>query len=56
MIETVFWVLLVILVVFGPYWPSAPWPPWSSNIIIIVLFICLGLAVFRFGLHPVVMR
>jgi hypothetical protein len=56
MIEIVFWVLVILRVVLGPYWPNAPWPSWSANIIDVLLFICIGLAIFGFGLRPVVMR
>lgn len=53
-IQILFWVLLILYAILGPWAPwSANTPPWSSNIVIIVLFACLGLAVFGGGLFAV---
>jgi hypothetical protein len=54
MIEILFWVLLILWIVLRP-WPGTPWAtwPWPDYIIQFLLFVCLGLAVFGFGLHPV---
>ena len=51
MIEIIFWVLMVLWLVLGPPWPNAPWPPWSGHLIIFLLFVCLGIAVFGLGVH-----
>jgi hypothetical protein len=51
MIEILFWVLLILWIVLGPPWPGAPWPAWSGNVILFLLFLCLGLAVFGLGIH-----
>jgi hypothetical protein len=54
MIEILFWVLLILWIVLRP-WPGTPWAawPWPDYIIQFLLFVCLGLAVFGFGVHPV---
>lgn len=54
MIEILFWVFLIIAIIFRP-WPNAPWAgaPWATDIIHVLLFILLGLAVFGFGLHRI---
>jgi hypothetical protein len=52
MIEILFWVLMILSVVLHP-WPNSPvasWP-WAGGILQFLLFLCLGLAVFGFGLH-----
>jgi len=54
MIEILFWVFL-ILAVIGLPWPGAPWGqwPWGNNVVIILLILLLGIAVFGFGLHRI---
>jgi hypothetical protein len=52
MIEILFWVLMVLWLVLRP-WPGSPvagWP-WAGDAMAFLLFLCLGLAVFGFGLH-----
>jgi hypothetical protein len=55
-IQILFWVLLILCFIVGPPWGA--WgpnvPPWSSHIVYLVLFVCLGLAVFGSGLGVVV--
>ncbi|HEY1430776.1 MAG TPA: hypothetical protein VGF39_03990 [Stellaceae bacterium] len=54
-IQILFWVLLILMFVIGPPWGA--WgdraPPWSAHVIYLVLFVCLGLAVFGRELLPV---
>jgi hypothetical protein len=54
-VQILFWVLLIISFVLGPPW--GVWgqntPPWSAHVVYLVLFVCLGLAVFG---GPVVSR
>ncbi len=53
MIVILFWVLMVLWVIHGPPWPGSPWAGWplGSAIIPFLLFLCLGIAVFGFGLN-----
>jgi hypothetical protein len=51
-IQILFWVLLILSFVIGPPWGA--WgqhtPPWTPHVVYLVLFVCLGLAVFGSGL------
>jgi hypothetical protein len=51
-IQILFWVFLVLWIVLRP-WPGAPWSnyTWAGDIIAILLFILLGIAVFGFQLR-----
>jgi hypothetical protein len=50
-IQILFWVLLILCFIVGPPWGA--WgqaaPAWSPHVVYLVLFICLGLAVFSGG-------
>jgi hypothetical protein len=50
-VQILFWVLLIIWAVLGPPWGA--WgdrtPAWSGHLVQIILFVCLGLAVFSGG-------
>ena len=51
MIPILYWVFLIFAIVFGPPWPGTPWSgwPWGGNLIFILLFVLLGIAVFGLG-------
>jgi hypothetical protein len=50
-VQILFWVLLILMFVIGPPWGAwgAHTPPWTPHVVYLVLFICLGLAVFSGG-------
>lgn len=53
-IQILFWVLLILWAILGPWAPwSANAPAWSGHLVQVVLFVCLGLAVFGAGMLTV---